>query len=153
MAILCNAIQNGDPSDLPSLAEFVQSLESCRNVSDGADRLYKMCHLLLHVVKLYIRLKPQDVATQSQPEAQTDQYYVAPIDTTSSFDPYLSALGLIPGQFNESNSTMDDSWHEMGRSLVPETGQDFVQNWFTGSRNLMNLMESGEDLQMPDFEF
>lgn len=48
----------------------------------------------------------------------------------------------------------------MGGALGPEaTGLEFglpggnqksIQDWFSGSRYLMNLMEAGDDLQMPD---
>jgi hypothetical protein len=153
MAILCNAIQTGDSSDLASLNDFVQNLESCRNLSDGAGRLYQMCQLLLHVVKPYFRLKINDIILQSQPGAQMGQYHAAPPDTISSFIPYFSALELMPSNFVDLGSNGNSSWREEGSKLAIETDQEFIQNWFKRSRNLMTLMKIGYDLQMPDFEF
>jgi hypothetical protein len=32
-------------------------------------------------------------------------------------------------------------------------GQNSVQDWFSGSRYLMNLLEAGDDSHMPDLDF
>lgn len=34
----------------------------------------------------------------------------------------------------------------------PGGSQNSIQDWFSGSRYLMNLMEAGDDLQMPDLD-
>lgn len=182
IVIFCNAIQNADSSDLLSLSEFVTSLESCRTISEGADKLYKMCRLFLQIVKLYIQAKSQDAptvaASQAQPYVQGNQqsYYSAADDTAlelnamTQFDPYLSALGLMPnagwpvtGFSNIPPSGAVDSFspdHGIGvragfdapaLGFGPSGGnQNSIQEWFSGSRYLMNVMEAGDDLQMPD---
>lgn len=90
------------------------------------------------------------------------------LSTMTQFDPYLSALGLVPnsawpmtGYAPPMPTTMDPYANIQPASSVPavETfgggylsngAQNSVQDWFSGSRYLMNLMEAGDDLQMPD---
>jgi hypothetical protein len=184
IVIFCNSIQKADASDLSSLSEFVSSLESCRTISEGADKLYKMCHLFLQVAKLYIMAKTQDTApSQTQNSALSNQHdYYTTTDGTqldlnamAQFDPYLSALGLMP----DSAWPMADSYdtnvvtpadmnpYLQGQTLdngmgttasmglgfgLPRGNHNPVQDWFSGSRYLMNLMEAGDDLQMPDLD-
>ena len=177
IVIFCNAIQTADTSnldaDLNSLSEFVGSLESCRTISEGADKLYRMCHLFLRVARLYIIAKTQDTASRSQNFAQNNQsdYYTTPDNTQlnlnamSQFDPYLSALGLMnpdPGWpmdgFSGTSPSMDfaDATNTPGSMGVgfgqPRGNHNPMQDWFSGSRYLMNLMEPGDDLQMPDMD-
>ncbi|KAF1850792.1 uncharacterized protein K460DRAFT_361562 [Cucurbitaria berberidis CBS 394.84] len=180
IVIFCNAIQNADSSDLASLTDFVASLESCRMISEGADKLYKMCRLFLQVAKLYIQAKRRDVPVtpqqasyshRSQPpyHPATDSTQVD-LNAMTEFDPYLSALGLvpntawpIPGFPNASPSSGLDAFPRnqgmggvvgpdaTGMGIGPSTAtQNSVQDWFSGSRYLINLMEAGDDLQMPD---
>lgn len=176
IVIFCNAIQNNDATDLASLHNFVASLESCRTVSEGADKLYKMCHLFLRVAKLYLQAKTQDPTVQSQtfPPSQPT-YYTATdgtqfdLNSMSQFDPYLSALGLMPNQawpmtsFAGLSDGLDTYTQGQGVSGTPGldmpgmgqsgAGQNSVQDWFSGSRYLMNMMEAGDDSQMPDLHF
>lgn len=162
--------------DLGTLQQFVASLESCRTVSEGADKLYKMCHLFLQVAKLYIQARKNDSRSQTQTASRPfpNTFYTAEdgsqldLSTMTQFDPYLSALGLVP----------NSAWpmaHYADTSAVPMTSfanvqpaastqrealglgyasdatlQNSVQDWFSGSRYLMNLMEAGDDMQMPD---
>ncbi|KAL6704960.1 hypothetical protein ACN47E_007505 [Coniothyrium glycines] len=192
IVLFCNAIQQADSSDLNSLSDFVASLESCRTISEGADKLYKMCSIFALVAKLYVKAKKQDGAMQSQTVPLGQPNYYSPSTTTStttepqldmntmaSFDPYLSALGLMP---NASWSmagysdapvapTMDPTSYGHGSqgfaaglgAEVPNLGpgvgfgapggnQNSMLDWFSGSRFLMNVMEAGDDLQMPDLD-
>lgn len=173
--IFCNTIQNYDITDFDSLQGFVASLESCRTLSEGANKLYKMCHLFLKVAKLYLQAKQQDPAAQPQAYTANDPNYYTTIDGTqldinamSSFNPYLSALGLMPNDaWSSANfAGLSDGLNpylqgqDMGASAVPDLpgmgvsggGQNFTQDWFSGSRYLMNMMEVGDDLAMPDLD-
>lgn len=173
--IFCNAIQNYDEADLESLQAFVASLESCRTISEGADKLYKMCHLFLRVAGYYLQAKEQDRTAQSQAYTPSNSNYYTPTDGTqlnlddmSSFDPYLSALGLMPSAAwpPASFAGLSDGLnpylqgHDMTVNPGPDLpgmgfsggGQNFTQDWFSGSRYLMNMMEVGDDLQMPDLD-
>lgn len=173
IVIFCNIIQNVDDADLPSLNNFASSLESCRTLSEGADKLYKMCRLFCQVAKLYLQAKNQDNTAQSQAYMPNQSNYYTSANGTqfdvnnmTDFDPYLSALGLMPnsvwpmanfsgpqtteglGAYSQVNPGLDMSG--MG---LPDGGQNSVQDWFSGSRYLINLMENSEDLQMPDLNF
>lgn len=137
--------------------------------------------MFLQVAKLYIQAKTQDGSTQPQAASNNESnYYTAPdgnqfdLNTMSSFDPYLSALGLMPnpqwpevGYNNVPASTgMEDFSQipgmglpsgpgamEVGMGFGPPGGnQNSLQDWFSGSRYLMNLMEAGDDMQMPDLD-
>ncbi|KAK3201538.1 hypothetical protein GRF29_185g1266629 [Pseudopithomyces chartarum] len=102
IVIFCNSILYCDPSDLNSLSEFVISLESCRTISEGADKLYKMCHLFLQVARLYVEAKTKEsLSVAASPSQPNDGNIYTPdsginLSTMTQFDPYLSALGLMP---------------------------------------------------------
>jgi hypothetical protein len=135
-----------------------------------------MCRLFLQVAKLYLQAKTQVTTVQSQTYLASQPNYYTTTDGTqidvnsmTQFDPYLSALGLMPnsawpmasfhpqstpgvdtfsqGQDVNSFSGIDKS------GLGMPTGNQNVQDWFSGSRYLMNLMDAGDDLQMPDLDF
>jgi hypothetical protein len=146
-------------------------------VSEGADKLYKMCHLFLQVAKLYIQAKKND--TRGQPQRMSrpspDNFYTTggeaqlDLNAMTQFDPYLSALGLMPSSawpmtgYAPNLSTAMNSFanvdeaanahglQPVGGDYMPNGGpQNSIQDWFSGSRYLMNLMEAGDDMQMPD---
>jgi hypothetical protein len=181
--LFCNAIQHADTSDvepdLNSLSEFVASLESCRTISEGADKLYKMCHLFLRVTKLYVAAKRREAASRirSVPQNKQSGYYTTldgtqlDISTMSQFDPYLSALGLMPdtawpaSTASTYSAGTPASTNPFGQAQpilgANNPGSGFgaaqgnhnpVQDWFSGSRYLLNMMEPGDDLQMPDLD-
>ncbi|KAJ4401297.1 hypothetical protein N0V91_008073 [Didymella pomorum] len=179
IVVFCNAIQKSDTVDLDTLQRFVASLESCRTVSEGADKLYKMCHLFLQVAKLYIQAKKNDTRNQPKTVAQPapNNFYTTTdgtqldLSTMTQFDPYLSALGLVPnsawpmagytdtpamGTAMDSYANVLNTANTQGSEVfgvgyaANGAPQNSVQDWFSGSRYLMNLMEAGDDLQMPD---
>ncbi|KAF5853611.1 hypothetical protein GGP41_002140 [Bipolaris sorokiniana] len=133
IVIFCNAIQKADTSDvsadLQSLSEFVTSLESCRTISEGAEKLYRMCHLFLRVARLYVTAKAQDAALRSRTAAQNHQnYYTAngaqlDLNAMSQFDPYLNALGLLPATAWSAN---EYSMNPAGPDLFFEKLEVFV---------------------------
>ena len=138
-----------------------------------------MCHLFLQVAKLYIQAKRNDAKNQSQTVLQPspNNFYTTTdetqldLSTTTQFDPYLSALGLVPNSAwpmagyaeapviptamesfaNVQNVASTQRADEFGVGYAPNgVLQNSVQDWFSGSRYLMNLMEAGDDMQMPD---
>ncbi|CAI6230604.1 unnamed protein product [Periconia digitata] len=213
IVIFCNAVLHCDPTDLSSLADFVQSLESCRTVSEGADKLYKMCYLFLQVAKLYVDAKTKEsVASTPSMTAerrarnasagseagfeaagtgisgggaagmrQGGSSTATTLNAIGQFDPYLSALGLMPNPAWPNMSTFPSLNDDGG--MTPESsfsqphqqqqqqqqgfdvggvglhggtgggggGGNGLQDWYSGSRYLMNLME--DDIQMPDLGF
>ncbi|KAL1795657.1 hypothetical protein ACET3X_005881 [Alternaria dauci] len=180
IVLFCNAIQKADASDvdsdLDSLSEFVTSLESCRTISEGADKLYKMCNLFLRVTKLYVAAKRQDAASRLRgiPQNEHSGYYTTvdgtrlDLSTMSQFDPYLTALGLLPetvwpattystaptsaniNPFGEAQAIHNANEGGGPGFGTPQGNQNPMQEWFSGSRYLLNMMEPGDDLQMPD---
>lgn len=164
--------------DLDTLSQFVASLESCRTVSEGADKLYKMCHLFLQVAKLYIQAKKNEFKNKPQTPSQPspNNFYTTTDETQldlsamTQLDPYLSALGLVPNSawpmagYVPTTPTAMDSFANIhdatstegatdafGMGYAPNGAlQNSVQDWFSGSRYLMNLMEAGDDTQMLD---
>ncbi|KAF2472790.1 fungal-specific transcription factor domain-containing protein [Lindgomyces ingoldianus] len=167
IVIFCNAITHCDPSDLTSLSEFVISLESCRTISDGADKLYKMCHMFLQVAKLYAEAKNKEIEAQNEHTNQNGFYVPASseqnldLSAMTQFDPYLSALGLVPNSawpmagFVGMDGSAEGASAAGGEALQAAFdhtgGQNTVQDWFSGSRYIMGLME--EDINMPDLNF
>ena len=128
--------------------------------------------MFLQVAKLYVEAKRNESApaTTSLASSQRDQngFYpqepVINLDTMTQFDPYLSALGLMPNAgfpmtgFPAAHTngdvdafppgSFDASMAPGGSGLGPGNPTN-VQDWFSGSRYLLNLME--DDIQMPDF--
>ncbi|KAF2108829.1 fungal-specific transcription factor domain-containing protein [Lophiotrema nucula] len=161
IVLFCNIINTGNQSDLATLSSFVASLESCRTISEGADKLYKMCHLFLQVSKLYLEAKTKETpanfpeSSQSQNEASFYGDAEGGFDLgggMTQFDPYLSALGLMPnstwpGEPFPSMPPGMENYPAMDSSGMGN--QNSVQDWFSGSRYIMGLME--EDIMMPDF--
>jgi len=137
-----------------------------------------MCHLFLQVAKLYIQAKKKDPRSRPQPVSQPPiNAFFTPenspqldLSTLTQFDPYLSALGLVPNSAwpmagytdtpaqptaMTSFANMQPGADARGEALNPGYApsgvlQNPVQDWFSGSRYLMNLMEAGDDMQMPD---
>lgn len=112
-----------------------------------------------------------------QPAPNTSNFYTTTdgtqldISTMTQFDPYLSALGLVPNSAwpmagyadasamptamdsfaNVQNTANTQGADVFGTGFAPNgVPQNSIQDWFSGSRYLMNLMEAGDDMQMPD---
>jgi hypothetical protein len=130
-----------------------------------------MCHLFLQVARLYVEAKRNETLPVTASATQSGQTGFYPqetginLDTMTQFDPYLSALGLMPNAgfpmtgFPAMNNagtdvetfpagSFDASMAPSGSGMGPGNPTN-VQDWFSGSRYLLNLME--DDIQMPDF--
>lgn len=107
--------------------------------------------------------------------ASQPNYYTAAdgsqfdLNSMTEFDPYLSALGLMPNSawpmasfatpqandpmnsYTEGDGLGGMPTMDMSGMGLPGGGQNSVQDWFSGSRYLMNFMETGDDSQMIDF--
>ena len=182
MVLFGNAIQQTDPTDLKSLAEFVTSLESCREFSAGAEKLYKICLLFSKVADFYIQAKIQERQNAQMPSfSGSEQRYTnatnadAPIDldTIAQFGPHLSALGFVsdpmwstaehaPGmatkgqEFYIPESEVNNASGSDGSGTRYDTGgvsHNSIQDWFAGSRYLNGFIDTGIDMQMPEFSF
>ena len=157
IVLFCNAISCNDRSDLQTLSDFVASLESCRTLSEGADKLYKLCHVFLQIAKLYVEARERERGNQMYPKTSNGQYYNVnaqnyDVSALEQFDPYLSALGLAPNAVWPMSNIPPTTGVEdpSAASFPPGTGFDMnpnaLQDWFSGSRYIMGLME--EDMNM-----
>jgi hypothetical protein len=122
-----------------------------------------MCHLFLQVAKIYVEAKTKEaseiVARSSQPEFYDPTSSVSgtgsgsfDANTMTQFDPYLSALGLVPASAWPMASTFPamppgmDNFVQVTDENV--RNHNVVQDWFSGSRYIMGLIE--DDINMPD---
>lgn len=181
MVLFSNAIQQADSTDLKSLADFVTSLESCRTVSEGAEKLYKMCLLFLKVARFYILAKHQERHAAAQmpsfsgaEHTHTNTAFTgSPIDlsTVAQFGPHLSALGFVTdptwsaAEYAPGLAAQGQGFYTpdmgVGNALgydgsgvsydIAGASHNSIQDWFAGSRYLNNYMDMGNDMQMPDF--
>ncbi|KAJ8104432.1 hypothetical protein OPT61_g10757 [Boeremia exigua] len=62
---------------------------------------------------------------------------------------YAADVSQGAGQYAATQSIQDFDAAGMGYEGF-SIGQNTVQDWFSGSRYLMNFMDSGTDIQMPD---
>jgi hypothetical protein len=159
IVLFCHTISTTSKADLHSLSDFVTSLESTRSVSSSAERFYKMCQLFLLIVTLCIDAKSREshISTHNGGIASTGHSLGAngkPQDYSGleQIDPYLSALGLVPytnapveGLPSAANGS---GYLQQGPAAFGEENQSSLQNWFSGSRYIMGLME--DDFSMPD---
>jgi hypothetical protein len=178
MALFCNAIHNTDRIDMKPLAGFVSSLESSRTLSEGAENLYRMFLLFLKIAEFYIQAKEQEInedrtqsfTYQKQHRANEPVANYHYRSTTAQFDPHLSALGLVSDpatsmvehsdslmsqeqvhylpDHNSENFTSSHGADSSYRTMFEHQGS--VQDWFLGSRFLIDFMDLDSNLQMPD---
>jgi hypothetical protein len=122
-----------------------------------------MCHLFLQVAKIYVEAKTKEASESAARSSQPGFYDSAnPVGDTGSggfdantmtqFDPYLSALGLVPNSawlmappFPAMSVGIDNYMQGIDGNVG---SQNSVQDWFSGSRYIMGLID--EDINMPD---
>jgi hypothetical protein len=172
IVIFCNAIQNCDLTDLETLDSFVESLESSLALSEGCDRIYKICRIFLRVAHLYVEAKLKEAATRNTLATGTGQATFDLPDqdvlggsAMDQFDPLLSSLGLVPSvawptdpippSIDSNPSTVHYSqsetipgWSESG--ALQDQAQNQLQDWFSGSRYIMGLMENDIVMMMEE---
>ena len=143
MVVFCHAIRTSDLDDLQCLGDVVATLQSSGEISEGVERLYRLCHVFYQVAKLYIESKlKQDQALHYQ--AAVGEGRVSddvPMHAGGEFDPYLNALGFGPqgGSMNvpsQRDTTMEEYDPGVGMASA-ELG-----NWFAGNLNMMGLLEA-----------
>jgi hypothetical protein len=140
MVIFCHAITIYSADDLNLLAAFVDSLKPLpQTTSEGADKLYRLCHVFHQVAKLYVEAKAQEARTQAQSQAS--------LTAEAAFDPYLSMLGFAPNQTQylapdwPATADIAVDWPE-GIDLGSNVN---IQDWFSGNSNIMGLLDQDID--------
>lgn len=118
---MINDHENGHV-DLQLLGDFVRSLTSARQVSEGIDRFYTLCSMFYQIAEAYISAKSQEAVM-------------------SEFDDYLSTLGLLP-----QNAGLDNGYSVAGQdAMMPGNYQD----WYSGNVSLYGLIE--DDMGIGNF--
>lgn len=127
--LFCYTVETQSSGDLVILQDFVASLETLRDASETAEKLYRMFRVMLDVASMYLDAKSQQQQDQNM------------IPVGDEFEMYLGQLGFI---------STDD--HTINQANVPAGAQAFGQesmaDWFSGSQNIFGLLE--EDLSQID---
>ncbi|EEP80772.1 predicted protein [Uncinocarpus reesii 1704] len=141
LVTFCHTISSGDMDDLRLLEEVATSLQAAGGLSEGAERLYRLCMVFYQVAKVYVDAKLQEAENANETSAYQPATYPG-----EEFDSYLNALGLGPSLApymprgvtgagnNNSEGTMPDFFDvDMAQSL---------EDWYLGNRHMMGLLES-----------
>lgn len=137
--VFCNAIETSNLEDLQCLGGAVATLQSSADLSEGVDKLYRLCSVFYQVAKLYIesKLKLDRAHPTETPVNPTDTQGDVPMHAGGEFDPYLNALGLDPsGGFANMPPQGDATMEEYEPRPSASLG-----NWFTGNLNMLGLLE------------
>lgn len=118
--LFCYVIETSSPDDLRRLFDFVESLRPVCDYSESVQKLHQLCQVLCNVARAYAEAKAQETSRG------------APINR--EFDMYLSALGLPPTDMSMPTSGADAP---MGQEMQT----DQLASWFSGSQQVMGLLE------------
>lgn len=161
IVIFCHVIEGSgtgsEREDLSLLEDFVLSLHPICPLSEAIEKLYRLCHVLVTIARLYVEAKARARAkeTQTQTQEEEDQRLV---NVGLEFDTYLSALGLAPGEAGG-----DLRWQGQNQAMGQGQGLGQVQpqfvdsstamnqtmqlgNWFSGNQYMMGLLEEDLDI-------
>lgn len=125
--LFCYVIETSSKEDLTILQNFAATLDLSRDASEASQKFAHLCRVMCEVLTLYVEAKSH------QSEDQT----MRPIG--DEFEMYLSQLGFMP--------TAEQQAAPMGSvpGQMPGSQQSaLVGDWFSGSMNMMGLVE--EDL-------
>jgi hypothetical protein len=156
IVIFCHIIESSDRADLSRLEDFVLSLHPICPLSEAIDKLYRLCHVLGTIARLYVEAK-------AQAQVQEDHHLAS---VGQEFDTYLSALGLARPVWGSAATTaaVDDGEAAAATMAGPVfgdaaggvgMGQDSTAamnqtmqlgNWFSGNQYMMGLLEEDLDI-------
>ena len=142
MVLFCHTITASSLDDLKLLEDVSDSLQAAGKISEGADRLYRLCVVFYQVAKVYVdaQLKELECANTS-----VDISYPYP---GTEFDSFFTALGFVPPQPPPPSRGMESNSISAGPGDVhaqqPEgfEMEQTLEGWFTGSQYIMGLLES-----------
>jgi hypothetical protein len=133
----CHIIANPTVAnaDLCLLADFVATLQSLRHMSDGIDKLYRLCDIFQRVADLYVRAKIQEASgMHPQWDSLMAPTATAPMQPSiSDMDGHLSAMGFAPPALDGDG---------LGSSTEnAEFDANYLQDWFSGNSSLTEFLE------------
>ncbi|KAK2796502.1 hypothetical protein FQN49_009011, partial [Arthroderma sp. PD_2] len=143
MVTFCHTIAASDLEDLKLLGEVATSLQAAADVSEAADRLYRLCLVFYQVAKLYVDVQPKE----------PDGYPVIP-KPGEEFDDYLTSLGFGPNTLTsatgggDNNTNLNDQTdHSMATLQIPaelmETDMSHTfGDWILDNQYMMGLLDS-----------
>lgn len=143
MVLFCHTITASSLDDLKLLEDVSASLQAAGTVSEGADRLYRLCVVFYQVAKVYVDAQLKELQCSG---ANVDIPFTSP---GTEFDSFFTALGFAPPQPPPSSSEVMDHGSAEGSGVAqaqqPEgfEMEQTLDGWFTGSQYIMGLLESG----------
>ena len=143
----CHIIANptNASDDLRLLADFVATLQSLSNLSEGVAKLCRLCDVFQKVADLYVQAKAQEatrMTLQNNSAAPPSQPSMQP--AINDIDGYLSTIGFAPpvAENSASNATGTD-----------QLDAAYLNDWFYGNSSLMGLLEQDINYEWPDLNF
>ncbi|EFQ98853.1 fungal specific transcription factor domain-containing protein [Nannizzia gypsea CBS 118893] len=143
MVTFCHTIAASDHDDLKLLGEVATSLRVAADVSEAADRLYRLCLVFYQVAKLYVDVQPKE----------PHDYPVIP-KPGEAFDEYLTSLGFGPNTLtaetteNSNNINFSDpsepsiSAFQMPPEMMETDLSHTLGDWFLDNQYMMGLLDS-----------
>jgi hypothetical protein len=136
----CHIIANptSASADLRLLADFVATLQSLSHMSDGIDKLYRLCDIFQKVADLYVKAKVQEASSMDNPRWNG---LMAPTagpaqPSISDMDGHLSAMGFAP----PPPPALDGSGFGSSAENA-EFDANYLQDWFSGNSSLTEFLE------------
>jgi hypothetical protein len=136
----CHIIANPTSAspDLRLLADFVATLQSLSHMSDGIDKLHRLCDIFQKVADLYVKAKVQEASGVNN-HPQWDGLMAAPTagpaqPSISDMDGHLSAMGFAPPP------ALDGSGFGSSAENA-EFDANYLQDWFSGNSLLTEFLE------------
>lgn len=122
--LFCYVIETSSKDDLKLLQDFSATLELAQEASEATRKFAALIKVMCEVGTLYVEAKSKQ---------QHDQTMV-PIG--DEFEMYLNQLGFMPGVEQSMAPTTDAPFS------MPGTHQSAqIADWYSGSRNMMGLLE------------
>ncbi|EZF22411.1 hypothetical protein H112_04833 [Trichophyton rubrum D6] len=143
MVTFCHTIAASDHDDLKLLGEVATSLQAAADVSEAAERLYRLCLVFYQVAKLYVDVQPKE----------PHNHPVIP-KPGEAFDDYLTSLGfgpntLTPETAESSNNTNFNDPNEpsipafqMPPEMMETDLSHTLGDWFLDNQYMMGLLDS-----------
>lgn len=141
LVLFCHTISSGDLEDLKLLEEVATTLRAAGGVSEGAERLYRLCMVFSQVANVYVDAKLQEARCLSDTSDYQPAAYLG-----EHFDSYLNALGLGPSSVPSVPTAVTGVGNpgdgEVLSGLLDIDMAQSLEDWYLGSRQMMGLLES-----------
>lgn len=127
--LFCHVIETSSSRDSQLLQAFVTTLENAKDASETAEKLHRLCRVMLNVALLYVEAKTQ------QSQGYNPQFDM------QQFDEPLGQLGIMP-----DDQMMVNAGDEFG--AMQGGGMAYLGDFFSGSSGMTRLVENQDLLQI-----